>query len=234
MPGTVDDFMSRFGGNQTVDDREAAQYHDRFVSPKLEDRDFDNRTYHQSATEYRGNLPDDEFQQAARSAVAQAPPEEREGLLGGLLDLLAGSGGGLGAIASMLGLGSTDPNKMSEEDAARVMNYARRERPEAQKVVEEKPWLVKAKGNPLSSVHSPWLRPSCYKTSVGGLYPRVSSRFAANSPPAPILEGSLQITLGGFHKPGTRRPKMHAATLQGKHNVIDPRLYGDGLRQQAM
>jgi hypothetical protein len=39
---------------------------------------------------------------------------------------------------------------MSEEDAARVMNYARRERPEAlQKVVEEKPWFVKAMGNPI-------------------------------------------------------------------------------------
>lgn len=150
MPGTVDDFMSRFGGNQTVDDREAAQYHDRFVSPKPEDRDFDYQTYHQSATEYLGKLPDDEFQQAARSAVAQAPPEERNGLLGGLLGALAGGGGGLGAIASMLGLGSTDPNKMSEEDAARVMNYARRERPEAlQKVVEEKPWFVKAMGNPV-------------------------------------------------------------------------------------
>jgi hypothetical protein len=149
MPGTVDDFMSRFGGNQTVDDREAAQYHDRFVSTKPEDRAFDNQTYHQSATEYLGKLPDDEFQQAARSAVAHAPPQEREGLLGGLLGALAG-GGGLGDIASMLGLGSTDPNKMSEQDAARVMNYARRERPEAlQKVVEEKPWFVKAMGNPV-------------------------------------------------------------------------------------
>ena len=152
MPGTVDDFMSRFGGNQTVDDREAAQYHDRFVSTKPEDRNFDNQTYHQSATEYLGKLPEDEFKQAARSAVAQAPPEERKGLLGGLLGALGGgaAGGGLGGIASMLGLGSTDPNKMSEEDAARVMNYARRERPEAmQKVVEEKPWFVKAMGNPV-------------------------------------------------------------------------------------
>jgi hypothetical protein len=149
MPGTVDDFMSRFGGNQTVDDREAAQYHDRFVSTKPEDRDFDNQTYHQSATEYLGKLPDDEFQQAARTAVAQAPPQERQGLLGGLLGALAG-GGGLGGVASRLGLGSTDPNKMSDEDAARVMNYARRERPEAlQKVVEEKPWFVKAMGNPV-------------------------------------------------------------------------------------
>jgi len=152
MPGTVDDFMSRFGGKQTVDDRDAAQYHERFVSSKPEDRDFDNQTYHQSATEYLGKLPDDEFQQAARTAIAQAPQEERKGLLGGLLGALGGgaAGGGLGGIASMLGLGSTDPDKMSEDDAARVINYARRERPEAlQKVVEEKPWFVKAMGNPV-------------------------------------------------------------------------------------
>jgi hypothetical protein len=69
-----------------------------------------------------------------------------------LLGALSGGAGsgGLGGIASMLGLGSTDPAKMSEEDAARVMNYARREQPEAlQKAVEEKPWFVKAMGNPI-------------------------------------------------------------------------------------
>ena len=152
MPGNVDDFMRRFGSDQTVDDREAAQYHDRFTSTHPDDSAFDNKTYHQSATEYLGKLPDDEFQQSARTAIAQAPPQERTGLLGGLLGALGGGAGagGLGGIAKMLGLGSTDPNNMSEDDAARVMNYARRERPEAlQKVVEEKPWFVKAMGNPV-------------------------------------------------------------------------------------
>ncbi len=72
-------------------------------------------------------------------------------MLGGLLGALGGgAGGGLGNIASVLGLGSADPAKMSEEDGARVLDYARRERPEAlQKVVEEKPWFVKAMGNPV-------------------------------------------------------------------------------------
>jgi hypothetical protein len=149
MPDTVDDFMRRFGGTQTIDDREAAQYHDRFTSTHPDDSAFDNRTYHQSATEYLGKLPDDEFQQSARTAIAQAPPQERQSMLGGLLGALGG-GGSIGTIANMLGLGSTDPKHMSEEDAARVINYARRERPEAlQKVVEEKPWFVKAMGNPI-------------------------------------------------------------------------------------
>ncbi len=154
MADTVDDFMHRFGGGQTVDDRDAAQYHDRFVSSHADDHAFDTQTYHQSATEYLGKLPDDEFQQATRTAIQQAPPQERQGLIGGLLGALGGgaggAAGGLGGLASMLGLGSTDPKQMSDDDMGRVMNYARRERPEAlQKVVQEKPWFVKAMGNPV-------------------------------------------------------------------------------------
>jgi anti-sigma factor RsiW len=159
MPETVDDFMRRFGGGGTVDDEQAARYHDRFISTRPEDRHFDNRAYHEAATEYLGKLPDDQFRDAARNAVAQAPPQEKAGLLGSILSAMSGSTGGMGAaagagglagIASMLGLGSTDPNKMSEDDAARVMNYARKEHPEVMRqAVEEKPWFVKAMGNPV-------------------------------------------------------------------------------------
>ena len=153
MPATIDDFMSRFGGKDTIDDREAAQYHDRFVSTREEDRDFDNQAYHEGAVEHLGKLPDDQFQTAARSAVAAAPPQERQGLLGGLLGALGGGaagGAGIGGIAKMLGLGSTDPRQMSEDDAANVMNYARKERPEAlAQTVKEKPWFVKALGSPV-------------------------------------------------------------------------------------
>jgi hypothetical protein len=148
MPGTVDDFMNRFGGGGTVDDSQAQQYHDRFVSTNPDDRAFDNQTYHQSATEYLGKLPNDQFQNAARSAYNQAAPQDRQGLLGGLLGALAG--GGSGDIAGKLGLGSSDPSRMSADDAARLMNYARTEHPEAlQKTVQEKPWFVKAMGNPV-------------------------------------------------------------------------------------
>jgi hypothetical protein len=159
MPETVDDFMRRFGGGGTVDDEDAVKYHDRFISTRREDRHFDNRAYHEAATEYLGKLPDDQFDEAARNAVAQVPPQEKAGLLGSILSALSGStggtgattgAGGLGGIASMLGLDSTDPNKMSENDAARVMNYARKEHPEViRQAVEEKPWFVKAMGNPV-------------------------------------------------------------------------------------
>jgi hypothetical protein len=151
MPETVDDFMRRFGGGGTVDDEDAVKYHDRFISTRREDRHFDNRAYRDAATEYLGKLPDDQFRDAARNAVTQVPPQQRQDLLGGLLQALqGGSAGELGGIASMLGLSSTDPNKMSEDDAARVMNYARKENPEAlRQTVEEKPWFVKALGNPV-------------------------------------------------------------------------------------
>lgn len=173
MAETVDDFMKRFGGGGTVDDRQAQKYVDRFVSTAEQDRDFDNSAFQQGATEYLGKLPDDQFQQAARNAVAQAPPQEREGLLGGLLGALGGAsggtsggsaggggigdmlgglagGGGLGGIAKMLGLGSTDPKQMSEDDAAKLMNYARKQNPDAlRQTVQEKPWFVKAMGNPI-------------------------------------------------------------------------------------
>jgi hypothetical protein len=156
MPGTVDDFMQRFGGGGTMDESQAAQYHDRFVSTHPNDRNFDNNTYHQAATQYLGKLPDDQFQDAARNAVIQASPHERADLLGALMGALGGARapgggqGGLGDIASMLGLGTTDPNRMSEDDAAKLMNYARKEQPQAlQQTVAQKPWLVKAMGNPV-------------------------------------------------------------------------------------
>ena len=151
MPGTVDDFMQRFGGGGTMDEGEAAQYHDRFTSDHPNDREFDNNTYHQAATQYLGKLPDDQFHQAAQNAVRQMPQQDRAGLLGTLMGALGGSGGdGLGGLAKTLGLGTTDPNQMSADDAAKVMNYARKEQPQAlQQAVAEKPLLVKAMGNPV-------------------------------------------------------------------------------------
>src|SRR4029453_4171936 len=154
MAGTVDDFMQRFGGSGTMDESEAAQYHDRFVSNHPNGRDFDNNTYHQARTQYLGKLPDDQFHQVAQNAVRQMPQQDRAGLLGTLIGALGsgggGASGGLGGLANVLGLGSTDPNQMSSEDAAKVMDYARKEQPQAlRQAVAEKPWFVKAMGNPV-------------------------------------------------------------------------------------
>ena len=148
MPGTVDDFMNRFGGGGTIDDSDAQQLHDRFVSTNPDDRAFDNQTYNQSATEYLGKLPDDQFQDAARSALQQGRTPGPAGIAGRVNRRARRRRPG--DIASKLGLASTDPSKMSADDAARLMNYARTEKPEVlQKTVQEKPWFVKAMGNPV-------------------------------------------------------------------------------------
>jgi len=151
MPATVEDFLKLFGSGERVDDEQANELHKRFVSTRPEDSQFDNRAYQDAAAQYIGTLPDDHFQDAAQNAVMQAAPQQRQDLLSGILGALQGaSPGGLASIGSLLGLSSTDPNKMSNEDAAKMMNYARKENPDAlRQTVQEKPWFVKALGNPI-------------------------------------------------------------------------------------
>jgi hypothetical protein len=164
----LDNFLKLFAGGGAVDEQQAEQYHERFVSTRPEDSQFDNGTYHEAVAEHVATLPDDQFQQAVKNAIAQAPPQERQDLLASLLGALGGAGGlagmirglgrgsgggtegGLDQIAKTLGLGTTDPRQMSNDDAAKVINYARNENPELiRQTVAEKPWFVKAMGNPI-------------------------------------------------------------------------------------
>ena len=156
MPDTVDDFIQRFGGGggssggATIDDQQAAQLHDRFVSDHPDNQQFDAQTYHQAASEYLGKLPDDQFHQAASNAYAQMQPQQQQGLVSSLLGALEGRGVGIGSLGSMLGLSSTDPQQMGADDYARLANFARTQHPEAmQQAVAEKPFLLKAMGNPI-------------------------------------------------------------------------------------
>ena len=61
-------------------------------------------------------------------------------------------------------MNQTDPQKMAPEDYARLANYTRHEHPEAmQQVVADKPWYLKALGNPvvlgaLGMIAAKWLR----------------------------------------------------------------------------
>ncbi len=167
MANTLDDFLNLFGGDTDANEQQAAQFHERFVSTKPEDSQFDNDAYHDAMSEQLKTLPDDQFQEIARNSLAQTPPQERQDLIGSLLGVLGGAGGlsgvmsglnsgtgggagGLAGIAKMLGLGSTDPAQMTNDDAAKVMNYARNDHPELiRQTVAEKPWFVKAMGNPI-------------------------------------------------------------------------------------
>ena len=150
MPGTANDFMQRFSGAGTMDDREAAQYYDRFVSTRPDDRDFDNDTMYEGATEYLGRLPDEQFAHAASSAFVQAPREQRRGLLGSLLGSLQGRGVDMGGLQQRLGLGTLDPEAIAPDDYARLASYTRRNHPEViREQVREQPALLKAMGNPI-------------------------------------------------------------------------------------
>jgi hypothetical protein len=149
MPDTVDDFMRRFAGDGSIDDHQASQYYDRFASADERDRDFDNDTMHEGATEYLGKLPDHQFQEAARTAYAQAAPPQRQGLLQTILGGLQGRGVDLGSLGRSLGLGAVDPQRMEPDAYAKIANYARREHPDLIKqTVKEQPWFMKALGNP--------------------------------------------------------------------------------------
>lgn len=156
MAGLLDDFIKQFAGGNAGDEQQAQQFHDRFVSTRPEDRDFDNTTYQDAVVEQLGQMPHDQLEQAA-SNIAQAPPQQKQDLLSTLLGALGGGAigggvgrGGLGALAGILGLGTTDPRQMGANDITRIMDYARREKPEALRtVVQQQPWFVKALGNPI-------------------------------------------------------------------------------------
>ncbi len=142
--------MQKFGGGGSIDDEKAAQYHDRFVSDAPQDQDFDSQAYHQGATEYLGQLPDDQFQHAASQSYAQMQPQQRQGLVSSLMSAIEGHGGNLGEIGNSLGLSSTDPRQMSPNDYASLANYTRKNQPDAmQQVIQEKPWYLKMLGHPV-------------------------------------------------------------------------------------
>jgi hypothetical protein len=150
MPDTVNDFMRRFGNGDTIDDREATQYYDRFASTRPEDQEFDNDTMYRGTTEYLGELPDEEFQHAAHQAYTQAPPAQRQGLLSSLWSAIQGRGVEMGALQHQLGLPSLNPTQMGPDEYARVANYARRQHPDVmEEQVRAQPWFVKAMGNPI-------------------------------------------------------------------------------------
>lgn len=150
MPGTVDDFIKNFSGPGTMDDRQASQYYDRFASSRPEDREFDSQSLHQGATEYLGQLPDQQFHQAAQNAFTQVQPTQRHGMLSSLMSALSGRGVDMGSLGSQLGLQSTNPQQMGAMDYARLANYARTNHPDVmQDHVQSQPGLLKAMGNPI-------------------------------------------------------------------------------------
>jgi hypothetical protein len=149
MPG-ITDFIKIFSGTGNIDPQQAAQYADRFTSTRPEDQDFNNQDFHQGVSEFLGQMPEDKFHQAAQNAFNNAAPAQRQGLVSNLLGSLASRAGGAGALASQLGLQSTNPQQMGATDYARLANYARTNQPDVLKDhVQSQPWLAKAMGHPV-------------------------------------------------------------------------------------
>lgn len=153
MPGTVDDFVQRFSGNETMDDQQASHYVDRFASSAPQDQAFDTHALASGASEYLGKLPDNQFQQAAQNAYASASPDQQQGLVGSLMRALQNRGanlGALGGLGALLGRGGASPSQVDPAQYAQLANYTRQQHPEAMKdVVNEHPWFIKAMGNPV-------------------------------------------------------------------------------------
>ena len=150
MPATLEEFVKNFTKPSQLDDQQASQYFERFASTRPEDREFDNQTMHQGASEYLGKMPQGQFNQAAQNAFSQAQPDQRQDLLSSLIGALSGRGVNLGSLVSQLGLQSANPQQMGATDYARLADYARTNHPDVmQNHVQSQPWLVKALGKPI-------------------------------------------------------------------------------------
>lgn len=168
MTDNIDDFMKLFSGSQNgvaqasrpsapndatppeAAQYDAAQYLDRFASNDPEDAQFENDRLTQGASDYLKQMPDEQFQQAARRAWTQVDDVQRQGLAGGLLQALQNRGLDSGALGSLAGLRSADPRRMEADDYVRLANFARTRHPDAMRdVVQQQPWLLKALGSPV-------------------------------------------------------------------------------------
>src|SRR6516162_8327238 len=118
MPATLEEFVKNFTKAGQLDDQQASQYFERFASTRPEDREFDNQTMHQGASEYLGKMPQGQFNQAAQNAFTQAQPNQRQDLLSSLLGALGGQGLNMTSLGSQLGLQSTNPQQMGANDYA--------------------------------------------------------------------------------------------------------------------
>jgi hypothetical protein len=137
---SVEDFMSRFSNPDTyVPPEEANERFERFARSGHPD-------FQQATRSYLSQMDPDQFAYAAQNLG----PDERAGFAGGLLNALGRGGIDLGSIGRMLGLSSTDPQQMQPQDIARLAGYAQRNAPGAlQETASEKPFILKALGNPL-------------------------------------------------------------------------------------
>ena len=85
-----------------------------------------------------------------RTAAEKMQPHERSEITQDLLSELESRGLAPSWLQKMLGLGSTDPNKASADDVAKLSEYSRQNHPEVfKRVMADKPFLVRWLSKPL-------------------------------------------------------------------------------------
>ena len=85
-----------------------------------------------------------------RDAASKIQPHERTEIAQDLLDELKHRGLAPSWLQKMLGLGTSDPNKASADDVAKLAEYSRQNHPEVfKKMMADKPFLVRWMSKPL-------------------------------------------------------------------------------------
>ena len=149
MPGTVDDFMRRFGGGGASMTGKPSSIMTalRPRTPMIARltlrrwRRAPPNTWANYRTSTSRKPPHRVRASASRAAAGMA--EQRIGRV-------TRPGVDLGGLQSQLGLPSLSPNEMGPDAYARVATYARRQHPDVmEEQVRSQPWFVKAMGNPM-------------------------------------------------------------------------------------
>lgn len=135
------DFLYRFNAPDAhVPPQEASQYFDQYAQAN-------HPGFQRAMGTYMSQQMDpNQFAQG----VQNLPPQQKSGLVGPLMNALQSHGVNVGALAGKLGLSSTDPNQMQQQDLSAVAGYAQQNYPGAlQQTAQEHPSLLKtAMGHP--------------------------------------------------------------------------------------
>lgn len=95
-------------------------------------------------------IPPDQMEPQLRDAASRLQPHERSEITQDLMEELQQRGLAPSWLQRMLGLGSTDPQKATPDDLARLAEYSRQNHPEVfKRVMADKPFLVRWMSKPL-------------------------------------------------------------------------------------
>jgi len=115
-----------------------------------------------AAEEHFSQMPPEQFQQSAQQAAYQMPPQQQQSLASTLMGALQGRGVNMGQIASQLGGGSVDPQRMGPQGLGSLLGWAQQNHPGAvAEAAQSHPSFLQNLGGPI----------------VGGILDKLAGRF---------------------------------------------------------